>query len=234
MPTARTLVTDALDLNGVHAAEEPLTAHQEQQGLRVLNDLIQSASLEQFIIYYMPPQVIPWPAGRAMLTWGAGGDIATPRPVQIGLQASRYDAILNQSWPVAVYSLEEYRAIPGPMHGDPITLVSYGANSPLGELYGWPIPLTTQEVTVYPWQPLTTWTEFDTDLLLPPGYERWLKAAVACDLAPLYDKEPSATVQAMQSQAKNVLKTTNVTIPLLDVPWFADPFNRQSVNIYSG
>ena len=63
MPTARTLVTDGLSLLGVQAAEEPLTAHQEQQGLRVLNDLIQSASLEQFVIYYMPPQDIPWPAG---------------------------------------------------------------------------------------------------------------------------------------------------------------------------
>ena len=141
MPTARNIVTDALDLIMVHAAEEPLTAHQEQQGLRILNDLIQSASLEQFVIYYMPPQVIPWPAGRGVLTWGPGGDIASPRPVQLGLQASRYDAIADQHWPVAVFCLEEYRSVAHTtLQADPLQLVSYAANFPLGELYAWPVP----------------------------------------------------------------------------------------------
>lgn len=235
MTTARVIVTDALDLIAVHASEEPLTAHQEQQGLRVLNDLIQSASLEQFVIYYMPPQVVPWPAGRRMLTWGPGGDIATPRPVQLGLHATRYDAIQDYSWPVAVWSLEEYRSIPhATLQADPITLVAYAANFPLGELSCWPVPTLPQQVTVYPWQPLTTWPDFDTDLLLPPGYDRYLKSAVAIELGPFYDKEASPTVQAMKAESKNNIKTVNLTIPLLDVPWFADPFNRQSANIYSG
>ena len=59
-------------------------------GPAILNDLIQSASLEQFVIYYMPPQVIPWPAGRGVLTWGPGGDIASPRPCSSG---SRHHAM---------------------------------------------------------------------------------------------------------------------------------------------
>lgn len=228
MPTGRTIVTDALDLIMVHAAEEPLSAHQEQQGLRILNDLIQSASLEQFVIYYTPPQVVPWPAGRPVLTWGPGGDIATPRPVQIGLQATRYDAVSQMSYPVAVFPLEEYRAISSTMlTGDPIQVVSYGANFPLGELYAWPIPLLPQEITVYPWQVLQQWPDFDTDILLPPGYDRYLKAATACDLAPYYDKSPSETVLGMRAEAKNNIKTANVTIPLLTVPWFADPYGRQ-------
>lgn len=236
MPTARELVTDALDLIMVHAAEEPLTAHQEQQGLRVLNDLIQSASLEQFLIYYMPAQVVPWPAGRGVLTWGPGGDIATPRPVQLGLQAYRFDAAANVVYPVAVGTMDEYRAITGStLLADPISQVFYAANAPLGELYTWPVPATAQEVTVYPWQVLSAWPDFDTDLLLPPGYDRYLKGAMACELAPYYDKEPAATVQAMRNEAKNNIKTVNLTIPLLDVPWFADPFNRQSANtIYLG
>jgi len=232
MPTARTIVTDALDLLAIHAAEEPLTAHQEQQGLRILNDLIQSASLEHFIIYYTPPQVVPWPAGRAMLTWGPGGDIATPRPVQIGLQANRYDATLAR-WAVTVLSLEEYRSLAQPaLVGDAIHLVAYGANFPLGELYCWPTPQTPQQVTVYPWQPLQSWPDFDTDLLLPPGYDRYLKAALAVDLGPFYDKEASPTVQSMRAEAKQNIKTVNLSIPLLAVPWFADPYGSSVANDY--
>jgi hypothetical protein len=233
MPTARTIVTDALDLIMVHAAEEPLSAHQEQQGLRVLNDLLQSASLEHFLIYYTPPQVVPWPAGRGMLTWGPGGDIATPRPVQIGLQAKRLDVPNQLEYPMAVFPLEEYRTLATPvLVGDPMQLVAYGANYPLGELYCWPVPQTPQTVTVYPWHVLTEWPDFDTDLLLPPGYDRYLKGATACELAPYYDKEPSPTVQGMRAEAKQNIKTVNLTIPLLAVPWFADPFHQQSANDY--
>ena len=88
------------------------------------------------------------------------------------------------------------------MQGDPLTLVAYGANFPLGELYAWPIPLTAQEVTVYPWQASRAWPDFDTDLLLPPGYDSFLKAAVALELAPYYDKEASATVQGMRAESQ--------------------------------
>jgi hypothetical protein len=233
MVTARAIVTDALDLIGVHAAEEPLTAHQEQQGLRVLNDLIQNASLEQFVIYYMPPQVIPWPAGRAMLTWGLGGDIATPRPVQIGQQATYLNPLTQLQLPLTVLLLNEYRTLPRtPLVSVPLMAVSYAPSLPLGELYAYLPPPEPALVTVYPWQVLQTWENFDTDILMPPGYDRYLKAAAACDLAPYYDKEASAIVQGIRAEAKNNIKTVNVTIPLLDVPWFADPYHRVGINDY--
>lgn len=227
MVTARVIVTDALDLLGVHAAEEPLTAHQEQQGLRVLNDLIQNASLEQFLVYYMEPTPVPCPTGTLMLTWGVGGEIPTPRPLQIGLEAYRTDGDPPTTAPVAVVSLAEFHAlrVPLPQSGA-VQCVAYAANLPLGELWVWPVPREPTTLTLYPWQVLRSWDDFDAEVLLPPGYERFLKPATAVDLAPYYDKQPSETVVAMRSEAKNNVKTVNVTIPLLDVPWFADPFMR--------
>jgi hypothetical protein len=73
---------------------------------------------------------------------------------------------------------------------------------------------------------LRSWDDFDAEVLLPPGYERFLKPATAVDLASYYDKQPSDTVIAMRSEAKNNVKTVNVTIPLLEVPWFGDPYMR--------
>lgn len=229
MVTARVLVTDALDLLGVHAAEESLSAHQEQQGLRVLNDLIRNVSLEQFLIYYMAPQTVSWPAGAPLRLWGPGGDIEAPRPVQIGAQASVLDPVTQRVMLLTVYSMAEFRQITNPLlQADPLRVVAYAPALPLGELHGWPIPTQAIVVTVYPWHVLQAWPAFDDDVLLPPGYDRFLKSAVAVDLAPFYDKEPTPTVLGMRAEAKNNVKTTNVTIPLLDVPWFADPYGPRS------
>jgi hypothetical protein len=225
MPTARTLVTDGLSLIGVQAAEEPLTAHQEQQGLRVLNDLIQSASLEQFVIYYMRPEVIPWAAGRAASTWGPGGDIPTVRPLQIGMEAFRDEGVPVTRTPVAVLTPTAFREMAqGVVRHGPVLAVTYTPDLPLGGVHCWPVPQEPTTIIVYPWTVLTTWPDFDTDLLLPPGYDRYLKSGVACELAPYYEKEPSPLVLGLRAEAKNNIKVVNLTIPVLDVPHFADPF----------
>lgn len=228
MPTARTLVTDGLSLIGVQAAEEPLTAHQEQQGLRILNDLIHSASLEQFVIYWMAPQVVPWPAGTVALSWGIGGDIETPRPLQIGQEAFREDGVPLIRTPLVVLTPTAFREIAvGPVKYGSAQIVTYTTNYPLGGLHCWPIPQESTSIIVFPWQVLSQWPDFDTDLLLPPGYDRFLKAGFAVDIAPYYSIEASPTVMAMRAESKNSIKTVNVTIPTLEVPWFADPWMRQ-------
>ena len=228
MPTARTLVTDGLSLIGVQAAEEPLTAHQEQQGLRILNDLIHSASLEQFVIYYMAPHTVSWIPGQGKATWGPGGDIPTPRPLQIGLEAFRQEGDPPVRTTLTVLTPTAFRgvAVPFNLTGIP-QIVTYSPSLPLGEVYVWPDPQSPLTLILYPWQVLQQWPDFDTDLLLPPGYDRYLKAAMAVDIAPYYEKEASPTVMAMRGEAKNNIKTVNVTIPVLEVPWFEDPFMQR-------
>lgn len=232
MPTGRTIVTDALDLIMVHAAEEPLTAHQEQQGLRILNDLIQSASLEQFVIYYTPPFYHTWPSGELTQTWGPGGDIPTPRPVQISQEAYRIEGDIVT--PVHVVTPTEFRTYAvgvQPRYG-PVQCVTYDPAFPLGHLQVWPLPQAPVVLSVYGWQPLTTWPDFDTDIGMPPGYDRYLKSALACELAPYYDKDPSPTVLGMRAESKQNIKTVNLTIPLLQVPWFSDPFGTYANDYY--
>lgn len=238
MTTARTIVTDALDLIAIHAAEEPLTAHQEQQGLRILNDLVRSASLEQFFIYYTPAVTVDWPVGKSMLTWGVGGDIvATPRPVQLAQTATRFEPSIQTAYPLTVLPIADYRMLTYPIRvGGPMQCVSYAANYPLGELYGYPTPTSPAQITVYPWLLLRQWPSFDEEIALPPGYERWMKAALACELAPYYDKEASPLVQGIRMEARDNIKTVNLVIPTLDVPPFADPYGMQtgsSSDIYS-
>lgn len=226
MTTARILVTGALDLIGIHAAEEPLTAHQEQQGLAALNRLVQSASLEHFLVYYTPAQHIPWPPGTFYQTWGIGGEIAMARPVQISQEAYRHDG--TTVLPIEVLTPVAFRQQTvgvQPRFGLP-QCVTYDPALPFGFLSVWPIPSEPTTLTVYPWTVLRIWPEFDDDILMPPGYERWLMAACACDLAPFYDREPSGIVQGIRMEARDNIKTANTTIPTLDVPWFADPYTQ--------
>lgn len=236
MVTARVIVTTALDMIGIHPAEEPLTAYQEQQGLQGLNDLIASCSLEQFFLYYTPPQSLSWPVGKQVLTWGLGGDISSPRPLQIGHYAEVEVPPAGYEWPVAVLAQEHYAAIPDKqMQSAPIQAVYYAPDLPLGQLYAWPVPSQPQELTVYPWQVLRSWPAFDDDVLLPPGYDRFLKPALAVELAPFYDKVASETILAIRAEAKGAIKTVNVQVPTLQVPPFADPWMQQGspLDIYA-
>ena len=92
------------------------------------------------------------------------------------------------------------------LQADPLQLVSYAANFPLGELYAWPVPTLPQEVTVYPWQVLSTWPDFDTDLLLPPGYDRYLRARWRASWPRTTKKSPRPRCRACGRKPRTILR----------------------------
>lgn len=79
----------------------------------------------------------------------------------------------------------------------------------------WPVPTTQQAVTLWLWEPLTTFTSLDEDFTFPKGYERALRFALAAELASEFGKEIPPQVKAVADQAKAVIKRLNSTPQVL-------------------
>src|SRR5262245_14891456 len=210
MTTARTLIRGALTDLGVASAEEPLSASQAEDGLLLLNQLLDSFSLERLSIYTTPATPITWPPGRSSLTWGPGGDIVSPRPIKLSPTATyTLDAY---DYPIEVLERQEQYAQlqwKGMQSTLPIA-VYYEPQVPLGVVYIWPVAQGVDyTVTLYPWQPLGAWANLDDDLRFPPGYERALRTNLAVEASPSYGVQPSPVLVRIAEISRQALQVPN-------------------------
>jgi hypothetical protein len=234
--TARTIVFDALLDIQVASNEEPMQAPMAEQGLRLLNNLLDSWSLERLTIYYTPPTLLPWPAGTQQLTWGPGGAIATARPIAIAPSA-QYRDVTGLELPLAVMThQEEYAALTlKQQQASTLQVLYYAPSMPTGTLFGWPVPTQSWDVVVYPWQVLGRFVSLDDEILFPPGYERALRVGLALEAAASYGVQPSPMLGAILNESKASLKRTNQRIPVLGLdPALAGAGARDPYAIYTG
>jgi hypothetical protein len=236
MTTARSIIFDGLLDIGVVSAEEPMQAPMAEQGLRLLNSLLDSWSLEQLSIYYTPPTVLTWPAGTQQLLWGPGGDIPTARPIALQPYA-QYRDVTGLELPLLVMThQEEYAALTlKSQQASMLQVLYYAPSMPTGTLYGWPVTTQSWDVIVYPWQVLGRFTSLDSELLFPPGYERTLRVGVALEAAASYGVTPSPMLGAILNEAKASIKRVNQRIPVLGLdPALAGDGGRDMYAIYTG
>jgi len=212
MTTARTLIRGALTDLGVASAEEPLSASQADDGLLLLNQLLDSFSLERLWIYTTPAVPIVWPPGRSSLTWGPGGDVVSPRPIKLSSTATytldAYDYPLEVLERQEQYAQLQWKGMQSTL---PMA-VYYDPQVPLGSLFIWPLPTVAYTLTLYPWQPLGAWTSLDDDLKFPYGYERAIRTNLALECAPSYGVQPSPVLVRIAEIAKQALYVPNTEV----------------------
>lgn len=213
MTTGRVIISGALRSLGVVAAEEPLTDVMATDALELLNALVDSYSLERLMIYHTPATVIPLSPAISSYTWGIGGVIASERPLQLAAQAQVRDVTSDYEYPVAVLDQQRYGQIADKTAPGMPTAIYYAPSFPLGQLFVYAVPTHAWSLTVYPWRVLPRFTNLDTEVLFPPGYERLLRTGLTLEAAPEYGMQPT-TVQAAQAQeAKLNVKRMNVVVP---------------------
>ena len=94
------------------------------------------------------------------------------------------------------------------------TQVYDNGNYPLRTLSFWPVPTTRQGVELWLWEPLNVYASLDEELNLPQGYERYLKFALAVELAAEFGKEVPPIVLAGLQEAEQNLKRMNQKTPI--------------------
>lgn len=99
---------------------------------------------------------------------------------------------MSNQWPTAVYD---------------------NGNFPIRTLAFWPVPQSVQGVELWCWEPLDVYGNLDEELDLPPGYERYLRYALAIELAAEFGKTVSPAVQAVAQEAEANLRRMNQKLP---------------------
>lgn len=203
------IIQSALTSIGALAPGEPIEAALAQDAFLMLNDMLDMASNDDFMVASLT-ETIANIAGKTDWTIGPGGDIAGNRPIKID---SAFVRVSNLDYPVAVIHVEQYELIglkqlPGPW---PRALF-YNSGTPVGLIKFWPLP-SSGEIHLFSHQLFSRFETINDDIQFTPGYNMWMRWALAELLMPGYGKTNPTLVTMVRQNAKNAksaIKGTNM------------------------
>lgn len=184
--TAQDLITDAYCDTGATAPGETPESSELDRGLRILNQILSSRSLERDFVYTAKHESFQLVPNINSYTMGAGGSWSTTaRPVRI-TGAMAYQGKFQQG--VAVMNMEKFTESIANNAGLTATLpqqMGVDTGAPLLNIRLYPTPNDAAYIEVHSWQPLTGFAALGDTVSFPvPGYEATIRAELAATLAP--------------------------------------------------
>lgn len=202
------LITSAMRLNGSLASGEVPTASEANDGLLVLNDMLENWSTEKLTVWQSANESFAMVPGQTTYTIGAGGNFNTVRPVNI---SAAYNTFGGVDFPIELVTQEDYNLINLKSMQQPVVeKLLYVNDYPLGLITLWPVPnqagplvLSTDRVLAFP-------VTLATSLSGPPGYLKALRFCLAIEFAAEFGIEVLPTVQQVAADAKADFKRANI------------------------
>lgn len=203
------LIKSAMRLNGSIATGETPTDEEANDGLAVLNDMLENWSTEKLSVWQSANESFPMVPGQATYTIGAAGNFNTTRPVNI---AAAYNTFGGVDFPIEIITQDDYNLINLKSMQQPVVeKLLYLNDYPLGLITLWPVPnqagplvLSTDRVLAFP-------VTLMTMLSGPPGYLKALRYCLAIEYASEFGIEVLPTVQQVAADAKADFKRANIT-----------------------
>jgi len=210
MTTVNELISQAFrDLNAISETED-LTASQASYGLQKLNQIIDSWNSQEILSYFKSQNTFNLVDGQQSYTIGSGGDFDMTRPVKINTAFVTDGDVdfplveLNyQEWS-EIYSKNDESDIPYGFY--------YQPDFPLGKIYLYYTPGdSTNTITLFTENQLTSYTSLATVLSLPQGYERSLVYNLEAELLPRHGTEADKPyILKLASNSKEELQRLNI------------------------
>jgi hypothetical protein len=203
------LITQAMKVVGIISSGvgETPTADEATDGLYNLNDLIESMSVDNLMVYGAADEVFTLSPGNATRTIGPTGDYVTVRPVRISSAYTTYGGV---DFPVQLIGQEEYGYIPLKTQTcQIIEKLAYVNDFPNGILSMWPTPSEAVPLTISIDRILSSVPNVATMISLPPNYLNYMKHALGIKLAPDYGVTPSQDVYEIARTSRAALKRAN-------------------------
>lgn len=175
------LIEGAYRLTNTTPGGEKLEAWQTAEGLRVLNQMLASWSVDRQGIYAITKESFPMVANTAVYTIGPGGDFDTVRPNRITYAFVRQNEkdyrvrLVDREWQAG-------RQNKTTLTDRPWELL-YEKDFPIGTLTFFPIPNSTYDIHLQSVKPLAVYSSANDDLALPPEYEAAIEYNLAIALA---------------------------------------------------
>ena len=192
--TAEDMIESSMRLIGAIGRGQTAADQEHEEGLKVLNRLLDSWNQRRELIYEVSRNEATLTANQNPHTiglavgGGSDGDIAVVRPQMIE-EASIIPDGSNFELPVNVLTRAEYRAIPNKELSAPYpTELWYEREWPLGKIWLYPEPSGAAELVFYVWKQLPSGMELDDRFSVPPGYRQAIRYNLAVELAPEYGR----------------------------------------------
>jgi hypothetical protein len=213
MATAFDIITSALKLVGVLADGETPSDDTANQGLSVMNDMIDSWNAQRRAIFTTRSDDFPFVLGQQSYTLGAGGDFNIPRPARIDAMSA---ILLNNpanpvEVPMDMYSVQDWQTqVPVKTVNGSFPQICYDDGGfPLRTLNFWPIPVDQpNSVRIYSWQALGAQT-LTSEVTYPPGYAEAFRYNLAVRLGAEFNHDASSTVVMFAVSSLAIVKTMN-------------------------
>jgi len=220
MPTANTIIADALGLIGVVDPTDAVAAEDASLGLRVLNRVIDSLGIEPSMALVVTFQAVPLVAGSASKTIGPSADVNVSCPVRI--ETGAYVRVGDIDYPLAALNREQWAELcdkatqtgtPGGVYFEPLSTTQARLNF-------WPIPDAICTAYLPLVQRVSQFAELTTNITLRDGYEEAFVTHLALALAPFYGREAPASVVHRSRVLKREIKRLNAQVPQLNTDEF--------------
>lgn len=214
--TAQDIVTSALTLIGRLGQGRTPGGVESATAFAILQRLMESLSLDRTFIFQVRADVYLLVANTGKYTIGPGGTLTGGlRPVFIesanmvltteGASDRRPLKIINSMEFASIATLADVSTIPKVLYDD------YA--SPLSTIQLHPIPSTNSSLELYTWQALQAFVSLTDTFSMPPGYFRFLKAALAIEMAPSFQLPVQPTLAKEYNDAKAAIVARNLNLP---------------------
>jgi hypothetical protein len=217
--TAQTLLDSAARLVNIVEDGESLTATESANGLAILNDMLESWLLQNFLIYAHTNQTFAVTESVGTYAIGAGQTWNTARPIGIRSGFTTLNAV---DYPFLIIGEAEYNQISiKTLSGAYPSVAKYTASYPNAAITFWPVPAQTMTATLNLDTPLSSVPSLSTSIDLPPGYSKLLKYCLAVEFGPEFQVPVPETVQNIAKEVMGNIKVANLPDDVLsfDSAW---------------
>jgi hypothetical protein len=208
---ARQVITRALRLLKVIAANEAGDAADLDVGLIALNEMIGSWSLERNLVLASVIETFP-ATGALSYTIGIGGNFNTAAPISLPIVEYTLNGV---DYPMIEWTEEQYASIGIKSLTGQALGYWFVKGAPLAKMYVANVP-GSGSFKLHSIKEMTEFADLDTDYDLAPGYVNALTFSLAVDMAPEFEAEASKTVLLRSMNLKRSLKRSNAVVPVMD------------------
>jgi hypothetical protein len=183
------LIKGSLRLVGAFATGETPEAAEAQDALDILNQLMESLSIDGLDVWDQSTQTFSLVASQSVYTIGASGNFNTVKPIRI---RDAYIVSNNITFPLNIISQEFYDQIGYKTLSTPYPAYLVYTNTPtsLGSITIWPVPNTIYPLTLNIDAQFTPFTNTAQTITWPAGIARMVRYLLALDLWDEYNETP--------------------------------------------
>jgi hypothetical protein len=211
---AADLITSSMRLIGAIETNETPTANEVADALLVLNDMLESWSTDELMVYVCREIVVPLAVGVAVYTLGPTGSVVTARPQRIENAFARWQGVDYPVDPTGETSRYDEISLKT-QGGVTPELLLHESSFPDATISVWPVP-SLPGVVLHLTVPtaLTQVASAAQTLAYPPGYSKALRYCLGVELAPEYGLSVSERVAKAATDARADVMRANMVTPM--------------------